>query len=232
MDEIIKKLDEKSQSVTEFQSDAELQKMYHYDIPVSELGGKEIVQFIATTRPDIKTYGEKIFNQEKLRQMDSKFNYTSFVLSVSKPLDNIEGFSKTIKDHFLRYAKELEDGEYENSISQGYTRRYGVDDKGVFQVIDGYMVKRSEQEQKATFNSLTSEEIKEGQQMKKRNALVSIIQQLKVSLYDDQGRLYGSNLYGGGEADKQHKLNLLRYYEEQLNDLDNDLSNLNSGKKR
>lgn len=61
--------------------------------------------------------------------------------------------------------------------------------------------------------------IKDAEELKKN--ITESIRMLKASLYDDKGNLYDASLFGGGEADRQNKLNLLNDYQEQLKKINN-----------
>lgn len=56
--------------------------------------------------------------------------------------------------------------------------------------------------------------IKDAEELKKH--IIECMGMLRSSLYNSEGHLYDASYFGGGEADRQNKLNLLNDYQEQL----------------
>lgn len=61
--------------------------------------------------------------------------------------------------------------------------------------------------------------IKDAEELKKH--IIECMRMLSYSLYDSEGHLYDASYFGGGEADRQNKLNLLNDYQEQLRKINN-----------
>lgn len=54
-----------------------------------------------------------------------------------------------------------------------------------------------------------------------KSKIIESMKILRHALYDDDGKLYDASYFGGGEVDRQNKLNLLKDYQSKLNDINN-----------